>query len=256
MEADVGALRLRANPWTLIRHTMGGPNDLWHKAKRFLSALRGYFEGAHLEQRLERLRALGYIEILPSRVQLFIGAIDMLRFWIVPAATDYYQLKRVNFAFHQVLRFLDEPASLIDPTGFMSTRDNIIGHVMQVVHANPIYDFQLLESFEDGLDEMERQLAQMLEGIHPRTCSIRAIVEDPDYHARLLVYLQAYRKDKTITSLLRENVEQSPALRELDAVFGTLPAAMRYFAALPTTWRGGLRHLVRVRKFARALPSG
>ena len=44
----------------------------------------------------------------------------MLRFWIVPAAEDYYQQKGIDFRFHQLLRFLDDPASLVDPIGLFS----------------------------------------------------------------------------------------------------------------------------------------
>ena len=84
---------------------------------------------------------------------------------------------------------------MIDPTGFLSARDVIIGHVMQVVHANPRYDLELLASFEDGLAEMESQVVAMLAGSHPRARSIGAIVEDPGYHARLLEYVRAFRRD-------------------------------------------------------------
>ena len=82
--------------------------------------------------------------------QLFAGAIDMLRFWISPASADYYRSIGIDYAFHQVLRFLDEPASLGDPIGLFSTRDAIIGHLMQVVHANPRYDLELL-LMHDGI---------------------------------------------------------------------------------------------------------
>ena len=36
--------------------------------------------------RLERLRALGHIKDIPNRLQRIVGAIDMMRFFIVPAA--------------------------------------------------------------------------------------------------------------------------------------------------------------------------
>ena len=74
----------------------------------------------------------------------------------------------ISFGFHQLLRVLDDPVSMIDPTGFLSERDTMIGHLMQVTHLNPIYDVQLLQAFPDGLDELERQLEAMLAGRHPR----------------------------------------------------------------------------------------
>jgi hypothetical protein len=218
------------------------------KLTRFASAVRGYGNAKRVEARLARLKELGYVDTIPTRIQRIVGAVDMMRFFIVPCAGDYYRSKDISFQFHLLLRFLDDPASVIDPTGFNSTRDAIIGHVMQVVHANPHYDFQLLETFEDGLDEMEGQVIAILEGTHPRAASILAIVEDPDYHRRLLEHIQAYRRDPTVTPLLRENIAANSAFRRAERIFGTVPSAMRYFSLLPKTVRGGVRHLLRVRE--------
>ena len=102
----------------------------------------------------------------------------MLRFMIEPASREYYAQQDISFGFHQLLRVLDDPVSMIDPTGFLSERDTIIGHLLQVTHLNPIYDLQLLQCFDDGLDELERQVQQMLDGTHPRRRTIGAIVED------------------------------------------------------------------------------
>jgi hypothetical protein len=219
------------------------------KLQRLASAIAAYADGPALDARLARLEALGHVPAAPTRVQLVVGAIDMLRFWINPAAADYYRDRGIGSGLHQVLRILDEPASMIDPVGFLSTRDNIIGHLMQVVHANPIYDLQLLESHEDGLESLESQLEQMLDGTHPRARSIGAIVEEPDYHARLLAFVRAYREAPDAPAPLRQNVEDKPRFQELDRTFGSLPAAMRYFATLPRTPLGAALHLVTVRRF-------
>ena len=92
----------------------------------------------------------------------------MLRFVIEPASRDYYRQKGISFGFHQLLRVLDDPVSMIDPTGFLSERDTIVGHVMQVVHLNPVYDLQLIQMFPDGLEDFERQVQAMVDGTHPR----------------------------------------------------------------------------------------
>jgi hypothetical protein len=175
-----------------------------------------------------------------------VGAADMLRFWISPAAAQYYSERGISYTFHQLLRFLEEPASLTDPVGFFSTRDGIIGHLMQVVHANPVYDLQLLQMFDDGLDQLEGQLEAMLRGDHPRAASIGAIVEEPDYHERLHAFVQRWRKDPTIPPLLRSNVENDDRFRALDRTFGSLTTAMRYFMRLPTSPAAGVRHLARM----------
>jgi hypothetical protein len=240
--------RLSQNPLTLIAQALGGPAAAGEKVRRFVAALGAYVDGAGLQRRLERLRALGYIERVPSRLQLAVGAADMLRFWIVPAAEDYYQQKGIDFRFHQLLRFLDDPASLVDPIGLLSQPGVIIGHLMQVVHANPRYDLELLESWDDGLARLEVELVQMLDGTHPRAASIGAIVEEPEYHARLLEYVRAYRRDHTAPPLLRDNVA-SGKFADVEQTFGTLPSAFRYFLRLPDTVGGALRHLLQVRTF-------
>ena len=230
------AARLNEPPLVLLRRAAGSPRELARKLGQLARALGGYADAPALDARLVRLRDLGYVERVPTRLQLVVGSIDMLRFWISPAAADYYASKGIDYTFHQALRFLEEPASMIDPTGFLSARDTIIGHLMQVVHANPAYDLQLLESHEDGLAELEAQVVAMLEGTHPRAASIRAVVEEPDYHARLLAFV-------------RDNIERDPRWREIERTFGTLPRAMAYFASLPSTPLAAARHLLTVRTF-------
>src|SRR5690606_22836883 len=126
---------LTEEPLVLLKQTLGRPRELRGKPHKLRVALHGYGKEARVRARLERLERLGYIDETPNLTQRIVGAIDMLRFFIVPCAADYYASKGINFRFHTFLRFLDDPASVIDPTGFNSSRDAIIGHVMQVVHA-------------------------------------------------------------------------------------------------------------------------
>lgn len=252
-EAGDVAHRLEAPPWVLVREAMGSPRDFATKLRRLATVVHLYGREDRVMPRLERLAQLGHIDVIPTRLQRMVGALDMLRFFIVPAAEDYYSGKGINFRFHTFLRFLDDPASVIDPTGFNSARDAIIGHVLQVVHANPHYDLQLLDSFESGLDEMEHQTEAVIAGTHPRAASIRAIVEDPGYHPRLLRYIHEYRRDPHTSPPLRDNIRGR--FVPIERTFGNVHDAMRYFARMPRTVRGAIRHLVRVREFPTELAS-
>lgn len=245
--------RKTKGPLALIRQTAGTPREMADKLRRLAGALSTYADGPALDARLDRLRALGHIERVPSRLQLVVGSIDMLRFWINPAAADYYRQQGIDYTFHQLLRILDDPASMIDPTGFLSSADIIIGHVMQVVHANPAYDLQLLESHDGGLDELERQVEAMIAGTHPRAASIGAIVEEPDYHERLLGFVRDYKRTRDADAPIRDNVQKDPRLAELERTFGTLPRAMQYFAKLPDRPLAAAWHLLTVRDFPRHL---
>lgn len=254
-EAGAGmTARQTQSPLVLLLKAMGGPRQWAGKIVRALRTLGVMMNRREVRRRLERLRSIGYMERIPTALQLAVGGLDMVRYFISPGAKDYYETRGINFTFHQVLRVFDDPVSMIDPVGVLSARDTIIGHILQVVHANPAYDCQLLEMFEDGLDELEMQTRQMLDGTHPRAVTIGAIVEDPEYHQRLLGYIERFRKDRG-TPELRRRAGQARDSRDFvlaEETFGTLPGAMRYMLRLPSSLSGAFRHL-RVNK---TIPEG
>lgn len=223
------------------------------KITRFAQILSAYGDGRELDARLSRLERAGLIDAAPTRIQLVVGSLDMLRFWISPASSEYYRSIGIDYAFHQVLRLLDEPASLADPVGFFSTRDGVIGHLMQVVHANPRYDLELLGMWEDGLLELERQVEAMIQGTHPRREAIAAIVEEPEYHGRLLEYVRAFRRSPAAPPPLRSNVEGGAHWEDLERTFGSLRTSMRYFCRLPADPVSAARHVLTVKQFPRQL---
>jgi hypothetical protein len=249
--APAPALRQSASPLTLIRTALGGPREIGGKLARLLGTARLWLRPGEVRGRLEELQRAGLVDELPGRAQIFFGGLDMLRFVIEPFSREYYEMKGISFGFHQLLRVLDDPVSMIDPTGFLSERDTIIGHVMQVVHLNPIYDLQLMEMFPGGLDEFERQVAAMVDGSHPRHRTISAIVEEPDYHARLLEYVRRYRRDRFAPPIRREQGElrNDPVAAAAERTFATLPGFLRYCRRLPPGLVANLRRLRRVERF-------
>src|SRR5690606_18948316 len=104
------------SPLRLLRRTAGGPRAMADKLASLARRLATYADADAVTARLEQLAARGYIDDIPNRVQLLVGSIDMLRFWISPAAAEYYRSVGINFTFHQLLRILDDPCSMIDPT--------------------------------------------------------------------------------------------------------------------------------------------
>jgi hypothetical protein len=250
--AASGTLRQTASPWTLMRAAVGGPRQIAGKLGRVGRTLRLWLSPSAIDARLAELERKGFIRERPTRLQILFGSLDMLRFVIEPASRDYYRQRGIDFTLHQVLRALDDPVSLIDPTGFLSDRDTIIGHVMQVVHLNPIYDLQLLQMFPDGLEEMERQVQQMVDGTHPRARTIGAIVEEHGYHERLLAYVKRYRADRHTAPIVRaeQTLREDPAFAAAERTFATLPGFIAYCNALPR----GLRSLRRRLRSLKAFP--
>jgi len=234
--AMTATARLTASPTRLIVQAVGGPRHIGGKLRRLGRTLRLYVDGAEIDRRLRTLQAKGYIDARPTRLQLLFGGLDMLRFVIEPASRDYYRQKGISFGFHQLLRALDDPVSLLDPTGFLSDRDTIVGHVMQVVHLNPVYDLQLIQMFPDGLEDFERQVQAMVDGTHPRHATIGAIVEDPDYHRRLLDYVRRFRVDPETPPPVREEqtLRADPHFAAAERQFASLPGFIAYCHRLPT----------------------
>lgn len=245
------SLRQTADSWTLIRNAIGGPREIVGKLERLARTLRLYLDGREIDRRLATLEKKGYVARRPTRAQILFGGFDMLRFVIEPAARDYYRQKGISFGFHQLLRVLDDPVSMIDPTGFLSDRDTIVGHVMQVVHLNPVYDLQLIQMFEDGLEDFERQVEQMVAGTHPRARTIGAIVEDPTYHARLLDYVRRFRADPHTPPPVREEqtLRADPHFAAAERTFATLPGYIEYCNKLPRDVPTLVRRLRTVERF-------
>jgi hypothetical protein len=249
--SGTGTARTTEPPLRLLRRAVGGPRELAGKARRLAETLRLYANPREIPDRLRRLQEHGLIDGRPSRLQLIFGGLDMLRFMIEPAARDYYRQRGISFGFHQLLRVLDDPVSMIDPTGFLSARDTIIGHLMQVVHLDPIYDLQMLQMFGDGLDQLEAQLQAMIDGNHPRRASIGAIVEDPAYHARLLDYVRRYRRDPDTPRMARaeQTIRADPHFAAAERTFATLPGFIDYCSRLPDRFGPLLRRFRRLDRF-------
>lgn len=243
-ESDTATDRLKQHPFRLMLRAIGTPKIIYNKSKRLAVTLFNTFYYPAMQKRLLRLQQIGFIEQIPSQKQLWFGAYDMLRYFISPGAASYYKTKNINFTFHQILRFLNDPSGISDPIGIRVPRDTIICHLLEVVHANPVYDLQLLDQFDDGLDEMEKQTQQMLDKTHPRYNSIMAITEDVNYHQNLLSYVQKYR----INPAEKQMVRASGMAREdayfllAECMFGTLPSAFRYFNRLPDNFSALLKH--------------
>jgi hypothetical protein len=229
------AARLTSSPLALVVQAIGGPRQIAGKLRRLARTLRLYIDRREIDRRLSELERKGYLTGRPAPLQILFGGLDMLRFVIEPASRDYYRQKGISFGFHQLLRILDDPASMLDPTGFLSDRDTIVGHVMQVVHLNPVYDLQLIQMFPDGLEDFERQVQAMVDGTHPRHATIGAIVEDPDYHRRLLDYVRRFRADQQTPPPVRQEqtLRNDPNFAAAEKTFATLPGFIGYCHTLP-----------------------
>jgi hypothetical protein len=123
------------------------------------------------------------------------------------------------------------------------------------VHLNPVYDLQLIQMFPDGLEDFERQVAAMVDGTHPRHATIGAIVEDPDYHHRLLDYVRRFRADPDTPPPVRQQqtLRADPHFAAAERTFATLPGFIGYCHTLPTGALDLVRRLRSLHRFPLAV---
>jgi hypothetical protein len=239
----------------VLVQAIGGPAQIAGKLRRFRATVARFADPNTISTRLERLRVRGQIDRVPNRAQLVFGGIDMVRFVIAPAARVYYRDKRITYWVHHLFRIFDDPAASLDPSGVLSTRETIVGHLLQVVHlgcCDPIYDLEVLECLDDGVPELERQLRQLLAGTHPRQAAIETIIADPTYHARLLDYVIAFRTTGggPPAFCTQQPLIADPQFVTAQQTFATLVGFVRYAAALPSSPMALARRLIEVREFA------
>lgn len=185
----------REDAWTLVREAAGTPR---HAATKLLAVGRAGWRLARygdVRARLAALVAAGHVRAVPTRAQLVFGGFDMLRFLFEPGAEAHDRERGISPRMHRFLRVLGDPVSLLDPGGVTQTRDQVVRHLLENFHLNPIYDMQLLRTHVDGLDALERECRALLDGSHPDRNAIQARIPDPQYHAALIDYAQRLRRD-------------------------------------------------------------
>jgi hypothetical protein len=181
--------------WSLLEDVIGGWVHLRDRFVQLWGLFLGFVRPSLVRGRLERLRALGHVDVIPSISQLLVAARDQMIIGATAETRLFYASQRIPWVFHNLRRFISGPATMMDPAGIFSPRDTIIHHVLQTFHRHAVYDLVLLLGFPDGLDEMERQMAQLTAGTHPHQRALTSLIEDGAYHTRLPEDIRLFRAD-------------------------------------------------------------
>jgi hypothetical protein len=179
----------------LLADVVGGWTQLRDRVVQLAALLWGLLRPRQVRGRLERLRALGHIDAVPSTAQLLVAARDQMILGASEETKIFYRGQGIPWIFHNLRRFVAGPATMLDPVGLFSPRDALIHHVLQTFHRHPVYDLVLLRAFPDGLAQMERQAEQMVAGTHPHQRALASLIEDGSYHGRLVDEVRAFRAD-------------------------------------------------------------
>lgn len=186
----------------LLADVIGGVRHNWDKLRQLASLLIAYLRPSVVRARLERLRALGHVDALPSLAQLLVAGRDQM---IVSAAAEtklFYESQHIPWVFHNLRRFLAGPATMLDPIGLFAPRDALIHHVLQTFHRHPVYDLVLLRAHADGVAEMARQAQQINDGSHPHQRALTSLIEDGSYHPRLPRDIAEFEADPHVAARL------------------------------------------------------
>jgi len=198
MAESQGATRpawLGRSRWRLLGDVVGGLRQNWDKLVQLISLLAAYFRPGLVRGRLERLRALGHVDTIPTIPQLLVAGRDQM---IVSAAAEtklFYKSQGIPWVFHNFRRFVSGPATMLDPIGLFSPRDAVVHHVLQTFHRHPLYDLVLLRAHDDGVETMAAQARQMVEGTHRHQRALASLIEDGAYHPRLPRDIAAFQAD-------------------------------------------------------------
>jgi hypothetical protein len=181
--------------WRLFADVVGGLRQNWDKLRHLVALLAAYFWPPLVRRRLERLRALGHVDVTPTIAQLLVAGRDQM---VVGAAAEtklFYRSQGIPWVFHNLRRFISGPATMLDPIGFFAPRDAIVHHVLQTFHRHPLYDLVLLRAHEGGVEAMAAQAREILDGTHPHQRALASLIEDGAYHPRLPRDIAAFQAD-------------------------------------------------------------
>jgi hypothetical protein len=217
----------------LLADVIGGLRQNVDKVVQLVSFVMALLTPSRVQKRLEKLRELGHIDVVPSLPQLLVAGRDQM---ILSASTEtklFYVSQGIPWVFHNVRRFLSGPATVLDPVGLFAPRDAIVHHVLQTFHRHPVYDFVLLRAQDGGLEEMEKQARAIVAGTHPHQRALSSLIEDGSYHARLVEDVVAFRAHPDLPARpLPEDLVDDPDLMLAMDQFKDIGGYARYASRL------------------------
>jgi hypothetical protein len=181
--------------WRLLGDVIGGWRQNLDKLRQLAALLVAFVRPALVRRRLERLRALGHVDAVPTLAQMLVAARDQMIVSAVAETRIFYRSQGIPWIFHNLRRFLSGPATVLDPMGLFSSREALVHHVLQTFHRHPVYDLVLLRAYPAGVEEMARQAAEIMAGTHRHQRALTSLIEDGSYHQRLGREIAAFQAD-------------------------------------------------------------
>src|SRR4051794_16440813 len=86
--------------WRLFADIIGGWTQLRDRVVQLAGLLAGLFRPRRVRERLERLRALGHIDAVPSTAQLLVAARDQMILGATEETKIFYRSQEIPWVFH------------------------------------------------------------------------------------------------------------------------------------------------------------
>ena len=149
------------------------------------------------EARFEFFVAHGLLEAVPEPWQVTAATIEMLPFAFNETPVEH-AANRVSVWGYVPLRvplqLLYCPQQAIVWNGLLASPSTLVDHLLSAFHEDGViaYDLQLLQSYPEGLDLLERSAEEVASGEHPLAFMLSAIAGG--YHAHLADLARAARR--------------------------------------------------------------
>src|SRR5579871_2225369 len=226
----------------LVADVVGGVRENLDKLRQLASLVTAFFRPRLIRRRLERLRALGHVDAVPTIGQLLVAGRDQMMVGAAEETKIFYRAQGIPWIFHNLRRFLSGPATMLDPVGFFSPRQAIVEHVLQTFHRHPVYDLVLLRAHDGGVEEMARQAQQILDGSHPHQRALTSLIEDGAYHARLPADIARFEEaTRAPARPIPTGLVDDPELMLAMDQFKDVAGFVRYASRLRVGFLDGLR---------------
>jgi hypothetical protein len=227
---------------SLLADVLGGVRQNADKLRQLVSLVAAFFRPRLVRRRLERLRALGHTDAVPTIGQLLVAGRDQMMVGAAEETKIFYRAQGIPWIFHNARRFLAGPATMLDPVGFFSPREAIVEHVLQTFHRHPVYDLVLLRAHDGGVEEMAKQARQIVEGTHPHQRALASLIEDGSYHARLPSDIAAFEAaSRAPARPIPPGLVDDPELMLAMDQFKDVAGFVRYASRLPVGFVEGVR---------------
>lgn len=245
-------IRRKTLPTTKLIRSAVGPRETWRgRFERFQDVLGNIFLRPHIARaRIQRAKDLEISTTTPELRQIWSLGLVMLVRRIGPDYRSFCEQEGIDYNFQNYLRFIMEPASLVDPTAMYSNPTTLMHHVLQQVHLEAIFDFQALlvmgQEFEH-VRAFRDVVAAILEDRHPHAGHLMTVVENNMYYFDLLDQIDEYLETEghpkpRVREGAKEylNAKGEPIGRRLDGLGGFLDMASE---DVPQSWLGIANYL-------------